>query len=80
MPENTPNFIQVKTWIIEAAPEYGLRMTVRRAKKLAGDYLASLDPELDEGRTDYADPTGMEACRRWMAAWADRLDTEAITA
>lgn len=74
MPQNNPSFIQVKKWIIDAAPDYDLQMSGRRAKQLAGEYLASLDPELDEGRTDYADPTGTEAVKRWMKAWVNGME------
>lgn len=76
MPEITPSFIEIKSWILEAAPMYDVRMSVRRAKTLAGEYLASLDPEHDEGRTSYSDPTGTEAVRLWMEAHFDRLDQE----
>lgn len=75
MPEISPSFIQIKKWIIEAAPEYGVQMTGNRAKALAGRYLAEQDPELDEGRTEYADPTGTEAVRRWMDDMFTKLDT-----
>lgn len=80
MPKIAPSFIQIKKWIIEAAPEHDVKMTGNRAKALAGRYLAELDPELDEGRTDYADPTGTEAVRRWMEALFTKLDTQEITA
>jgi len=75
MPENSYSFIQIKKWIIEAAPEYGVKMTGNRAKALAGRYLAEQDPELDDGRTEYADPTGTEAVRRWMNDMFTKLDT-----
>jgi len=74
MPEIRPNFIQIKKWIIEAAPEYGVKMTGNRAKALAGRYLAEQDPELDDGHTEYADPTGTEAVRRWMNDLFTKLD------
>jgi hypothetical protein len=74
MPENISSFIQIKKWIIEAAPLHGVDITGRRAKALAGEYMAGLDPELDDGRTDYADPTGNEAVRRWMNSHFNRLD------
>jgi len=77
MPENGPSFIQIKKWIIEAAPDYGVKMTGNRAKALAGRYLAEQDPELDDGRTEYADPTGTEAVRRWMNDMFTKLDTAA---
>lgn len=80
MPENIPSFIQIKKWIIEAAPTYGVKMTCNRAKALAGRYLAELDPELDEGRTDYSDPTGNEAVRRWMNALFNKLDQQEVAA
>ena len=76
MPKNSRNFVQVKAWILEAAPDYDLHMSVRRAKALAGEYLASLDPELDDGRTDYSDPTGNEAVKRWMQSWINSMDME----
>lgn len=76
MPKNTPSFVQIKKWIIEAAPGHGVKITGNRAKALAGRYLAELDPELDEGRTDYADPTGTEAVRRWMRDLFTKLDTQ----
>lgn len=74
MPKIAPTFIQIKKWILEAAPLHGVEMTGNRAKALAGRYLAGLDPELDEGRTDYADPTGTEAVRRWMDDMFTKLD------
>ena len=80
MPKNTPTFIQIKKWILEAAPEYGFEMTGNRAKALAGRYLAGLDPEMDEGRTEYADPTGTEAVRRWMNDMFTKLDNQAAAA
>jgi len=80
MPENTASFVQIKKWIIDAAPLHGVKMTGNRAKALAGRYLAEQDPELDEGRTDYADPTGNEAVRRWMNEMFAKLDTQAVAA
>jgi len=77
MPENSPSFIQIKKWIIEAAPLHGVEMTGNRAKALAGRYLAELDPELDDSRTEYADPTGTEAVRRWMEDMFTKLDAVA---
>lgn len=74
MPKINPSFIQIKKWIIEAAPLHGVEMTGNRAKALAGRYLAELDPELDDGRTEYADPTGNEAVRRWMEDMFTKLD------
>ena len=80
MPEITPSFVQIKKWIIEAAPLHGVTMTGNRAKALAGRYLAEQDPELDEGRAEYADPTGNEAVRRWMNDMFTKLDTMAVAA
>jgi len=80
MPKINPSFIQIKKWIIEAAPLHGVEMTGNRAKALAGRYLAELDPELDDGHTEYADPTGTEAVRRWMEDMFTKLDTQAVAA
>lgn len=80
MPEIAPSFIQIKKWIIEAAPTHNVRMTGNRAKALAGRYLSELDPELDEGRTDYSDPTGNEAVRRWMDTFFTNLEKEQVAA
>ncbi|MDI3194801.1 hypothetical protein QK290_10630 [Pseudarthrobacter sp. AL07] len=65
MPENPPSFVQIKGWILAAAAEAGTVMSVRRAKKLAGDYLAKNDPE-SYRRLTYADPVGEGVARRWM--------------
>jgi len=80
MPKINPSFIQIKKWILEAAPEHGVAMTGNRAKALAGRYLAELDPELDDGRTEYADPTGTEAVRRWMNELFTKLDKQGAAA
>lgn len=63
-----PTFIEVKKWIIEAAREMGAEMSTRRAKGLAGDYLAAIDadPTLRYSVLTYADPTGEAAVRRWF--------------
>jgi fructose 1,6-bisphosphatase len=65
MPENQPSFVLIKGWILAAAAETGTVMSVRRAKKLAGDYLAKNDPEAYR-RQAYADPVGEGVARRWM--------------
>ena len=63
-----PTFVQVKQWILEAAAEMGAKMSVRRAKGLAGDYLAAIDadPTLRYSVLTYSDPTGEAAVRRWF--------------
>ncbi|QOD04884.1 hypothetical protein [Pseudarthrobacter sp. BIM B-2242] len=65
MPENAPNFTTVKRWILEAAAESGTVMSVRRAKKMAGDYLDRNDPEAYK-RLIYSDPVGEGVARRWV--------------
>ena len=65
MPENIPNFTTVKGWILEAAAESHLTMSVRRAKELAGEYLAKNDPDAYK-RFTYGDPVGEGVARRWM--------------
>jgi hypothetical protein len=78
MPENKPGFIQVKDWIIEAAAEQGVRMSVRRAKGLAGDYLTKDSPD-DYFRLTYSDPIGEGVARRW-AEFAHNLERTAAPA
>lgn len=65
MSENNPNFTTVKRWILEAAAESSLVMSVRRAKALAGEYLARNDPDAYK-RFTYGDPVGEGVARRWM--------------
>jgi len=65
MPENVPNFTTIKGWILEAAAESNMVMSVRRAKKMAGDYLDRNDPDA-YNRLGYADPVGEGVARRWI--------------
>ena len=65
MLKNSPNFTTVKGWILEAAAESGLAMSVRRAKGLAGEYLTRNDPDAYK-RFTYGDPVGEGVARRWM--------------
>lgn len=65
MPENIPNFTTIKGWILEAAAESHVVMSVRRAKGLAGDYLTKNDPDAYK-RFTYGDPVGEGVARRWM--------------
>lgn len=64
MPENPPNFILIKGWILAAAADIGIGMSNTRAKKIAGDYLSQNDPESDR-RLTYKDPVGEGVARRW---------------
>lgn len=63
MPE-IPSFMQVRDWIKEAGQFYGVSVSVRHAKSLAGKYLDSLE----HNPLTYSDETGEEACRRWFAS------------
>lgn len=65
-----PTFIQVKEWIREAGEHYGVKVSVRHAKSLAGAYMTSIeaDPQLSYNSLTYTDTTGEEACRRWFAS------------
>lgn len=65
MQENSPNFTTVKGWILEAAAESSVSMSVRRAKGMAGEYLAKNDPD-NYKRFTYGDPVGEGVARRWM--------------
>jgi hypothetical protein len=65
MPEKNPNFTTVKRWVLESAAESNMVMSVRRAKGLAGDYLAGNDPDAYK-RFTYSDPVGEGVARRWM--------------
>lgn len=66
MPENrNPSFIQVKKWVLEAAHEQRIRMSVRDAKRLAGDYLTKDLGHDYYKRTTYSDPVGEGVARRW---------------
>lgn len=65
VPENTPNFTTIKRWILESAIESNIVMSTRRAKKMAGDYLARNDPD-SYNRLAYHDPVGEGVVRRWM--------------
>jgi hypothetical protein len=65
MPEKNPNFTTVKRWILESAAECNVVMSVRRAKKMAGDYLAKNDPDAYK-RFTYGDPVGEGVASRWM--------------
>ncbi|WP_160664106.1 hypothetical protein [Pseudarthrobacter sp. ATCC 49987] len=65
MPEIGPNFTTVKGWILEAAADANVVMSVRRAKKTAGDYLDRNDPE-SYLRITHSDPVGEGVARRWM--------------
>jgi hypothetical protein len=64
MPENSPNFTTIKRWILDAAAESNMVMSVRRAKKIAGDYLDGQDPA-NYKRLAYHDPVGEGVARRW---------------
>lgn len=64
MPENIPNFTTIKRWILESAAEENMVMSVRRAKKMAGDYLSRNDPDA-YSRLTYSDPVGEGVARRW---------------
>jgi hypothetical protein len=64
VPENSPNFTTIKRWILEAAAESNMVMSVRRAKKMAGDYLDTKDPA-NYNRLAYHDPVGEGVARRW---------------
>ena len=64
MPNNSPGFVQVKKWILEAAAELGADISVRHAKSLAGDWLAASTHD-DYSRLTYADPVGEGVARRW---------------
>jgi HKD family nuclease len=63
--ESAPGFVTVKGWILGAAAESNMVMSVRRAKKLAGDYLTRTDPEAYL-RITHSDPVGEGVARRWM--------------
>ena len=61
-----PNFIQVKKWIQEAAELMGAKISGRKAKHYAGEYLLTLDAQLSYNSLTYSDTTGEEACKRWF--------------
>ena len=61
-----PTFIQVRKWIQEAAQLMGAKISVRKAKHYAGEYLLTLDAELSYNSLTYSDSTGEEACKRWF--------------
>lgn len=61
-----PNFIQVKKWIQEAAEMMGARISNRKAKHLAGEWLLVQDATLSYNSLTYSDSTGEEACKRWF--------------
>jgi hypothetical protein len=65
MPDGSPNFTTVKGWILDAAAESNMVMSVRRAKKMAGDYLNRTDPDAYL-RITHSDPVGEGVARRWM--------------
>lgn len=65
MPAALPNFTTLKGWILEAAAESNTKMSVRAAKKLAGDYLIQNDPDLHK-RITHADPVGEGVASRWV--------------
>lgn len=75
MPASTPNFTTIKGWILEAAAEVNVVMSVRRAKKMAGAYLDRSDPET-YNRLAYSDPVGEGVARRWMDF---KHNTESVT-
>ena len=64
MPTALPGFTTIKKWILEAAGESDTKMSVRHAKKLAGDYLTQNDPDYYK-RITHADPVGEGIARRW---------------
>lgn len=64
MPTAPPSFTIIKKWILEAARESNMKMSVRHAKKLAGDYLTQNDPDYYK-RITHADPVGEGVARRW---------------
>lgn len=61
-----PNFIQVKKWIQEAAELMGAKVSNRKAKHYAGEWLLTQDAELSYNSLTYSDSTGEEACKRWF--------------
>lgn len=65
MPAVLPNFTTLKGWILEAAAESNVKMSVRQAKKVAGDYLTQNDPDLYK-RITHLDPVGEGVASRWM--------------
>ena len=65
-----PNFIQVKKWIQEAAELMGAKISGRKAKHYAGEYLLTLDAELSYNALTYSDPTGEQACKAWFMSQA----------
>lgn len=65
LPEGRPNFTTIKRWILEAAADSNMVMSVRSAKKMAGDYLDRNDPDT-YNRLGYSDPVGEGVARRWM--------------
>lgn len=73
MPENIPSFVTVKGWIIEAAQESNVFMSVRKAKSLAGEFLAKSDPD-EYKRITHGDPVGEGVARRW-AEFKTNYDT-----
>lgn len=59
-----PSFTTIKKWILEAARDSNTKMSVRHAKKLAGDYLTQNDPDYYK-RITHADPVGEGVAKRW---------------
>lgn len=75
MPEPKPSFTQVKTWVLEAAAELDAKMSVRKAKGLAGDFL-NAGADDDYKRIVYSDVVGEGVVKRW-AEFAHNMEAAA---
>lgn len=61
-----PNFMQVRDWIKEAADLMGARISNRKAKHYAGEWLLLQDAALSYNSLTYSDTTGEKACKAWF--------------
>ncbi|WP_336715398.1 hypothetical protein [Arthrobacter sp. USHLN218] len=70
MPEILPylqalGFVGAKTWLLAQAEEAGQKLSVRKAKDLAGRAMDCINPD-EYKRILYSDPVGEGIAKRWM--------------
>lgn len=67
-------FVGAKNWLISQAAEADQKLSVRKAKELAGKAMETVNPD-DYKRILYSDPVGEGIARRWMDFNHNELET-----
>jgi len=63
------SFVEVRKWIAEVAAEHGIKLSGRRIKAVAGQWMVQSELEIDGVANDirlHSDPTGDEATKRLL--------------